>query len=284
LGKLAVAARPHADEPCFPRRTRGAHPLARGDDFAALDCVCHLGARSPASRGVYARAKIAVVLSGAFHARSRQGSVVVGPGSMLLGNASADYEHRHLDDGGDRSIVFEYDEQQLEELGLGRAAFHRACVPASAASAHAVALARHALSSGAPDALREAALSAAAVVVAAERDRTSASASTAPEAHRITRTLRYLEAHYAGDCSLDTLAAHARLSPFHFLRVFRAATGQTPRQLVIALRLRAAATALRDTRASILDIALDTGFGDLSHFTTSFRRAFGLSPRAYRKR
>jgi AraC-like DNA-binding protein len=104
------------------------------------------------------------------------------------------------------------------------------------------------------------------------------------QARRIAQILRYIEAHSADDCSLDTLAAQARLSSFHLLRLFRALTGQTPRQVVIATRLRAAATALRTTQKRVVEVALDAGFGDLSHFTTSFARAFGASPRAYRER
>jgi AraC family transcriptional regulator len=53
--------------------------------------------------------------------------------------------------------------------------------------------------------------------------------------------------------------------------------------VVIATRLRTAAGLLRGTRAPILDVALDVGFGDLSHFTTSFTRAFGVSPARYRR-
>jgi AraC family transcriptional regulator len=104
------------------------------------------------------------------------------------------------------------------------------------------------------------------------------------QARRVARAVRYIEAHSTNDCSLEALAAEARLSRYHFLRVFRAMTGQTPRQHVIATRLRAAAIALRTSRTSITEIALAAGFGDLSHFTKSFSIAFGASPRAYRAR
>jgi transcriptional regulator GlxA family with amidase domain len=122
------------------------------------------------------------------------------------------------------------------------------------------------------------------VAIAAQRaDRRVAAASPA-HVRRVSEVLRYIEAHHAEDCSLDTLASRARLSRFHLVRVFRAITGQTPRQVVIATRLRAAAALLRTTRASILDVALDVGFGDLSHFTASFGRAFSVSPGEYRHR
>ncbi|MEO7732845.1 MAG: AraC family transcriptional regulator [Kofleriaceae bacterium] len=281
--ELAIVAAPLATSSSrFPARPTGYHLLCGEATFRAHDCICHHGADSPRSEGTYPCARIGVMLGGVFHTRSRQGAAVVGAGAMVLGNPGAAYEYRHFDDGGDRSIVFDYEPAVLEELG--QAGFRRPCAPPSAGSASAMALARHALCSGDPEDLREAALVVAAVVVAGERGDAGAPSATVRQARRISHSLRYIEAHFADDCSLDVLAAQARLSHFHFLRVFRATTGQTPRQIVIATRLRAAASALRATRAPILDVALDVGFGDLSHFTTSFTRAFGVSPRAYRRR
>ncbi|MBC7974867.1 MAG: helix-turn-helix transcriptional regulator, partial [Myxococcales bacterium] len=120
------------------------------------------------------------------------------------------------------------------------------------------------------------------IALSAERDREPAPPSFA-QCRRVARALRYIEAHSADDCSLETLADDAKLGRYHFLRVFRAITGQTPRQHVIATRLRAAASALRTSRTPITRVALETGFLDPSHFTATFARAFGVSPRAYRK-
>jgi AraC-like DNA-binding protein len=155
-------------------------------------------------------------------------------------------------------------------------------VPASAASAHAVTLAHEALCSGDPEAVREAALAVAAVAIAAARDEALPAAAPPSQSRRIAQVLRYIAAHHDEDCSLAALAAQSRLSSFHFLRTFRAVTGQTPRQVVIATRLRAAAALLRTTRRPVMHIALDVGFGDLSHFMASFARAFGVSPGGYR--
>jgi AraC family transcriptional regulator len=290
LGKLAaIAARPGG---ALPARPSGYHQMAGSDGFAVHDCVCRHTPRSPPLSGQYGRTRIAVMLAGAFAARTSQGAAVVGPGALLLVNAGSLYEYRHVDEGGDRSIVFEYEPALLAEVARsmgGRAGhprlFEHAAVAASPASADAVALAREALCTGQPEALREAAFAVAAIACAA--DRTGAGVPlelSSRQARRVAQALRYIDAHSAGDCSLETLAAQARLSSFHFLRLFRALTGQTPRQVVIATRLRAAATALRSTRARIVDVALEVGFGDLSHFTSSFTRAFGTSPRRYRRR
>jgi AraC family transcriptional regulator len=274
-GPLARSARP-----------AGEYLLARGAAFSAYDCVCHHGARSPTFEGAHARAHVSVILAGAFRARTREGTTVVGPGTLLLGNAAAPYEYRHVDDGGDRSIVFDYGEAMLADVDDARRAFRRVSVAASPASANVVALAQQAVWTGEPDAFEEAALAAAALAL---DDDAAGEAMTAPaiasaQARRVATTLRYVEAHFADDCHLATLAAVAGLSHFHFLRVFRLVTGQTPRQFVIATRLRAAASALRTTRVPITSVALDAGFGDLSNFIATFTRAFGASPRAYRRR
>jgi AraC-like DNA-binding protein len=289
VGILAATAPRSRDSAGLPRRPSGYHLLGEQAGFAARDCVCHEGVRSPRFEGEYQRLRVAVVLAGSFLARTDRGRVLLGPGAILLGNAGSAYEYRHVDDGGDRSIMFDYDEALLEEVGrsLGaglraRAAFERACIPPSAGSAAAAALAREALRGVDPDALREAGL---AVLAAALTGRQAGASAARPSPHqqrRVAQVMRRIEQHPADDCSLDSLARMAGLSSFHFLRVFRALTGQTPRQFVIAARLRAAAALLCTTRDPVIAIALNAGFGDLSHFHASFTRWFGTSPRAYR--
>ncbi|WP_194858248.1 AraC family transcriptional regulator [Myxococcus sp. AB056] len=276
----------------LPERAPGYHALSAGEAFDISDCVCRAGTRSPIFSGEHARVCISVVLSGVFHVRSPEGTAVVGPGALLLGNRSAPYEFRHVDDGGDRSLVIECSDALLDDAlrSLGRSnrgtrPFARVCAPASLMSVNAVLLARQALESGQVEDLREAALAVVDAGVTLGSDPTGTQVEVSDhQARRVARVLRYLESKFMEDCSLDTLADIAGLTSFHFLRMFRAVTGQTPRQFVIATRLGMAATALRGSRARITDVALDAGFGDLSHFTTSFTRAFGLSPRAYRAR
>jgi AraC-like DNA-binding protein len=73
------------------------------------------------------------------------------------------------------------------------------------------------------------------------------------------------------------------LSPFHFLRLFARVLGVTPHQYLVRCRLRAAARLLADPRISVTAIAYDVGFGDLSNFVRTFRRAAGVSPRDFRR-
>jgi AraC family transcriptional regulator len=114
--------------------------------------------------------------------------------------------------------------------------------------------------------------------------RASASAPVSAAAiSRVTRTVRTIERRSQHEVRLADLAREAKLSPFHFLRTFEALTGVTPHQYLLRLRLRRAATRLLLEPTTILDIALDSGFGDVSNFHRAFRAEFGVSLRTYRR-
>jgi AraC family transcriptional regulator len=101
---------------------------------------------------------------------------------------------------------------------------------------------------------------------------------------RVTAAVRRIERDPDDALSLRSLAREARLSPYHFLRTFERITGVTPHQYVLRVRLRRAATALATEPGKVVDVALESGFGDLSNFNRAFRAEFGVSPRAYRRR
>jgi AraC-like DNA-binding protein len=82
---------------------------------------------------------------------------------------------------------------------------------------------------------------------------------------------------------LERVAGESGLSPFHFLRVFADVLGVTPHQYLVRSRLRHAARLLTADGRAITDVALDVGFGDVSNFVRTFRRAAGVSPRDFRK-
>ncbi len=103
------------------------------------------------------------------------------------------------------------------------------------------------------------------------------------DATRLRRVLDFIEARLADDISLDDLAAEACLSPFHFSRVFREATGLSPHRYVVECRIRAACKSLACMHSSLVEIALDSGFQSQSSFTRAFRTATGCTPGQYRE-
>ncbi|WP_077919440.1 AraC family transcriptional regulator [Spirosoma sp. 209] len=103
-----------------------------------------------------------------------------------------------------------------------------------------------------------------------------------PEAvlHRIDA---YLEARADQPVTLDVLAGLANLSVFHFARLFKRTTGQSPYQYVIGWKIRQACQLLQADMASITDISDALGFNSSTQFSVAFKRAMGVSPRAFRR-
>jgi AraC-like DNA-binding protein len=104
-----------------------------------------------------------------------------------------------------------------------------------------------------------------------------------PPARHLLRAKDLADAHYREPLDVPALAAAARLSRAHFSREFRRAFGETPHQYLLTRRLERAAELLRNTDLSVTEICLAVGLHSLGSFTTSFGRAFGLSPAAYRE-
>src|SRR3989449_6908217 len=103
-----------------------------------------------------------------------------------------------------------------------------------------------------------------------------------PPARHLLRAKDLVDARYREPLDVRALARAAHLSPAHFSREFRRAFGEPPHQYLLTRRLERAAALLRNTDRSVADICLTVGLRSIGSFTTSFGRAFGLSPTAYR--
>lgn len=99
----------------------------------------------------------------------------------------------------------------------------------------------------------------------------------------VERAIRHIEANLAEPISLDRLAAHAGISPFHLSRSFRRITGLGIKGYLQERRLRQACRLLADTRKPLAEIAYDCGFSSQSRMTTVFRKLLDTTPLAYRQ-
>lgn len=102
------------------------------------------------------------------------------------------------------------------------------------------------------------------------------------EPRAVTLAKELLAARLGEPPSLEELAAAVNLSPFHFARVFRRATGLPPHAWLQQRRLEQARALLRDGCAP-LSVALQLGFADQSHLTRQFKQVYGVGPGEYRK-
>jgi len=101
---------------------------------------------------------------------------------------------------------------------------------------------------------------------------------------RLHAVLDLMESHHADDLTLERLAAEAAISKFHFVRLFRQATGTTPHAHLVRVRLAAAHTLLMETDLSVGQVSARCGFPRANHFSTAFKTRFGASPTELRAR
>ena len=98
---------------------------------------------------------------------------------------------------------------------------------------------------------------------------------------QLRRVTDYIRQHLSQAVSLQDLASVAGLSVFHFARMFKAATGTTPKQYVVRCRLERARELLLTEDRTISEIALEVGFCDQSHLSTHFKRLYGATPKQF---
>jgi len=84
------------------------------------------------------------------------------------------------------------------------------------------------------------------------------------------------------DISFHDIAAHLKMSAFHFARMFKHSTGHSPHQYIVRCRVNRAKELLAETKLPITDVAFEVGCKTQSHFTTSFSRPVGVTPAAFR--
>lgn len=274
-----------ADSPASPT----SRLLASGHGWAVSEVVCTAGPQDRPYEEQHSRTSIAIVVSGTFQYQTSTGRELMTPGSLLLGNAGDCFTCAHEHGKGDRCLSFSYNEEFRERIaeGTGRSRFRTPRLAPMRALSSLAARASEILTRTDPfhcqAAFEELGARALAQAFQLECGREPRPAgSQASSLARVTRVIRTIENDLEVPRDLPSLAQIARLTPYHFLRVFEAVTGTTPHQYLLRMRLRRAAIRLRTERAKIPEIALACGFGDVSNFNRSFRAEFGVSPRAYR--
>jgi len=101
--------------------------------------------------------------------------------------------------------------------------------------------------------------------------------------YKLRQITDWMAEHAIEDFNLAHLAGLAGLSKFHFHRLFKAAIGVSPLHYHINLRMNAAQRLLRETKKSVVNVALEVGYTNPIHFAQRFRRETGLSPSDYRR-
>jgi AraC family transcriptional regulator len=116
-----------------------------------------------------------------------------------------------------------------------------------------------------------------------------ADASNAPgrpgsQPRAVSDAVRFIQANYARDLSLNDMAESVHLSPFHLARLFKQTLGISPHQYVIQVRVSSARSLLSagSGERSLAEVASAVGFADQSHLTRHFKRITGVTPSQFR--
>jgi AraC-like DNA-binding protein len=268
--------------------------LAAGARWRVEDVVCTCTPDDRPFEEQHAGVTIAMVVAGTFQYRTPSGRALMTPGSLLLGNDGQCFHCSHEHAAGDRCVSFHYAADYFaalaDDAGVRRpdVPFESPRLPLARSLAPLIARARTRLGSDAPDASddwrRLATDLAIGVVRLLAGGQPASQPALAVHERRVTELVRRIDESPADAYSLDALAQAADLSPFHFARIFQRLTGCSPHQYVLRTRLQHAAGRLAARSAKVLDIALDSGFGDVSNFNHAFKREFGVSPRAFAER
>ncbi len=110
--------------------------------------------------------------------------------------------------------------------------------------------------------------------------------SSKPKEDKVTKIakeiLTFIEENYENNLSLQLISNTFGISVYHLSHIFRKATGISCIQYLIDYRLSVAANMLRQNNLPILNIALDTGFNNISYFNRTFKKKFNVTPTEYR--
>jgi AraC family transcriptional regulator len=268
-----------------------AFPISSGQGWRVKDVVCTAGPDESPFEEKNDYVSIAVVVAGSFKYRSARGAVVLSPGALLLGSADESFECSHEHGSGDHCIAFNYDPAFFERLaadsagGIASLKFPIHRLPELPSLIPLTAEAQLGLHRPQAVNFEELALELAGrVLITMGGEAVSMKGPTSRDERRIATAVRFIELHFSQPLSLEELSALVGISSYHFLRTFKQVVGLTPHQFLLRKRLREAALRLRTTREPVLEIALDAGFGDLSHFNHTFRTAFETTPTDYRMR
>lgn len=262
-----------------------ARTVLRTEALSVVDYRCAVAPGTAPFPEVHETFAIAYVRSGSFGYRcgARQAELVAG--SVLVGRPGAEYVCTHDHVHGDECLSFHFAPALAEEIAGGGKKWRAGAVPPLSEIMVLGELAQSAASGASDAGLDEIGL-----VFAARCFRLAdgappkdAGAPSAADRRRAVDAALRIDGAPEAPHDLAGASGRAGLSACHFLRIFTKVVGATPHQYLVRARLRRAARLLAEQERAITDVAYDSGFGDLSNFVRTFRRAAGVSPRAFRK-
>jgi len=255
----------------------------RTGDITAVDYRCGAGPADTPYTEVHERFSLSYVRRGSFGCRTRGRHFELVAGAFLIGFPGDEFMCMHDHHAGDECLSFQFSPHLVEMIDADTTVWRGGAAPPLAELMILGELAQRTAEGGTDLGLDEVGmLLAARFGVVLGRVEHGQLDATVRERRRSACAAEWIDAHSHESIDLQRTARQSGLSAFHFLRMFTKVVGVTPHQHLIRCRLRRAARRLLESEDPVIDVALDTGFNDLSNFTRTFHRAAGVSPRRFR--
>jgi AraC family transcriptional regulator len=224
---------------------------------------------------------LSYVRKGSFGYHSRGNSYELVTGSILVGRAGDEFVCTHDHFCGDECLSFRFAGELAERID--DKIWRLGCIPPLSELIVLGELAQASVEGRSQVALDEVGVALAAKVAETiSGTEPGPSEAATKDRRRAVEAAMWMDEHSHEYINLERVANYVCLSEFYFLRVFSRVLGVTPHQYLIRSRLRKAAHLLANEEMRITDVAYKVGFGDVSNFVRTFRRAAGLSPRHFR--
>jgi AraC family transcriptional regulator len=266
------------------RRRMAATSVFRTESISVIDYRCEAGPGDAPFVEVHDSFSISYVRSGTFGCRARGRSFDLVAGSILVGHPGEEYICTHEHAAGDECLSFHFSPALIEAIGYRPDIWRTVCVPPLPQLMVLGEMAQAAAERRGEVGLDELGLLLAErfveILSGWQRRPTEARAC---DRRRAVEAAMWIEANAHEPIDLERVAREFGLSPFYFLRLFAKVLGVTPHQYLVRSRLRRAARLLAGDTMPITEVALDVGFGDLSNFVRTFRRAAAVPPRTFRQ-
>lgn len=258
--------------------------ILHGGSLSVVDHRCRVAPGEAPYVELHGEFSVSYVRAGSFGCRVHGKAFELVAGGVLVGRPGDEYVCTHDHARADECLSFRLSPELVETLGGPSDVWRTGGIPPLPELIMLGELAQAAAEGRSDVGLDEVGMAfAARFVEVVCGSRRAPPEAAARDRRRAVEAALWMDAHSHEAIDLEAAAREAGLSPFHFLRLFAAVLGVTPHQYLIRSRLRRAARLLADDERSITDVAFGVGFGDLSGFVRTFRRAAGVSPRGFRR-
>ncbi len=265
----------------------GLTTLYQTDQLTVTDYDCD---HSPGGRNVEEASdkdELVFVLNGIYQKQSSDGSAILDPSQIAVFRKGQPFCITHPVEGGDRSIIVEFDPADLcvaldTEPGANGTVLHQ--LPATIVVTAPLILLLGQLCHGVRQAARDAFRIEETAYALLERVSDNVSRMRqSPPAVRVQKpcaldVAAVVSSRFREKLSISGIAQMLEVSPFHLCRSFHTATGMTIHRYITILRMSEAVHRLWNYRSNLTELALDLGYSSHSHFSSTFRHFFGITP------